>query len=230
MKILAFPFAGGHKYSFDFLKPHMNQHMFFEVLEYAGRGNRISEKPIDSIDEIINDLWPSVLNFITKEPYIIYGHSMGGLIAFLMCRRIQEKGLNQPTKLIVSGKKAPYIERESKIWNYPREQFWEELISLGGVPKEIQNEVSLKDFFEPIIRSDFKAIEEYSFQRMDLLDIPIDVLYGDEELEKENDFSDWNKETTNKVALYTFKGNHFFIQNYAKDIADHLIRGFQGRK
>jgi surfactin synthase thioesterase subunit len=224
MRVLAFPFAGGNKYSFDFLKPYLNPKIRFEVLEYAGRGNRISEKPIDSIDSIVDDLWLNTLNFTEEDqPYIIYGHSMGALIAFLLCHEIQKKGLKKPSKLIVSGKKAPQAKREEKIWNYPSEQFWKELINLGGIPREIQNEVTLRDFFEPIIRADFKAVEELFFQRKNVLDIPIKVLYGDGELERENDFLDWNLETSNEVTFYKFKGNHFFIHDYAQDIANHFI-------
>lgn len=223
MKVLAFPFAGGNKYSFDFLKPYLNPKIQFEVLEYAGRGNRVSEKPIDSIDSVVDDLWLNTLNFIKEESYIIYGHSMGALIAFLLCHEIQKKGLKKPFKLIVSGKKAPQAKREEKIWNYPSEQFWKKLISLGGIPEEIQNESTLREFFEPIIRVDFKVVEEFFFQRRDLLDIPIEVLYGDKEFDRENDFLDWNLETSGGVTFYKFRGNHFFIHDYAQDIANHFI-------
>ncbi|NQY06730.1 MAG: thioesterase [Flavobacteriaceae bacterium] len=223
MKVLAFPFAGGNKYSFNFLKSYLNPKIRLEVFEYAGRGNRVSEKPIDSLDSIVNDLWPNTLNFIKEEPYIIFGHSMGGLVAFLMCHKIQKNGLKKPSKLIISGRKAPQTKREEKIWNYPSEQFWKELINLGGIPKEIQNEATLRDFFEPIIRADFKAVEEFFFQRKDLLDIPIEVLYGDKECKNKKDFLDWSQETTNEVNFYIFKGNHFFIHDYAQDIANHFI-------
>ncbi|AGC75273.1 surfactin synthase thioesterase subunit [Nonlabens dokdonensis] len=223
MKVLAFPFAGGNKYSFDFLRPNLNQKIQFKVLEYAGRGERISEKPMESIDSIVDDLWQSTLNFIKDTPYIIYGHSMGALIAFLMCHQIQKKGLKKPSKLIVSGRKPFYPEKKEKIWCYPSEQFWNELISLGGIPEEIQQETSLREFFEPIIRADFKAVEEYFHGRMHTLDIPIEVLYGDEELDGEDDYLGWNKKTTNTVNFYPFKGNHFFIHNHAQVIANHFI-------
>ncbi|WP_209405585.1 thioesterase II family protein [Pseudozobellia sp. WGM2] len=226
MKIIAFPYAGGNKYSYDFLKPYLKKKMVLEVFENPGRGKRVLEKSLDSIGAIIDDLSIRVIPSIRKnEPYIMYGHSMGALIAFLICKRIQEKRLKLPLKLIVSGKKAPHSPREQKISSYPSAQFWEELTSLGGIPKEVDNEIQLRDFFEPIIKADFRAIEEYSFKKSRQLDIPIDVLYGNEELKNKNDFLDWNRETTNKVTLYPFEGNHFFIHKHAQDIANHLIRG-----
>ncbi len=229
MKIIAFPYAGGNKYSYNFLKPYLEKNIRFEVFEYAGRGNRISEKPLDSIDAIVDDLWPHILKVIkTEEPYAFYGHSMGALVGYLLCHRIQEKKLKEPQRLIISGRKAPRVARDKKIWNYPRDQFWKELIDLGGIPKEMQEEASLRDFFEPIIKADFKSVEQYSYNENQQLNIPIDVLYGDEEKENENDFTDWMKETKKQVSCHSFKGNHFFIHNYAQDIANYFVRRYDG--
>lgn len=231
MKILAFLYAGGNKYSYNFLKPYLEKNIRFEVFEYAGRGNRISEKPLDSIDAIVDDLWYPISKAIdTEEPYVFYGHSMGALVAYLLCQRIQNNALKEPEKLIVSGRKAPRVARDKKIWQYPKDRFWKELIALGGIPKEMQEEASLRDFFEPIIKADFKAVEQYTFKSGKPLNIPIDVLYGDEEKENESDFADWEKETTKEVTYHSFQGNHFFIHIYAQDIAKHLFRGFSASK
>ena len=225
MTIIAFHYAGGNRYSYDFLKPYLNGDIEIEVFENRGRGKRILEDPLESVDAIIEDLWISMTPLIRKKKtYCLYGHSMGALIALLVCHKIQENGLDKPMRLVVSGKKSPRLQEEKKIWKYPSQEFWEELILLGGIHKEIEDEIQLRDFFEPIIKADIKAIEEYSFTKSKQLDIPIDVLYGDEELENENDFLDWNKETTNIVNFYPFTGNHFFINGHAQSVANHFIR------
>lgn len=224
MTIIAFPYAGGNKFAYNFLKQHFKESVNLEVFEYAGRGNRISEDLMYSVDDILDDLWPKVLKTIEKgDPYIIYGHSMGALVAFLLCHKIKGANLIQPLKLVVSGRKIPTLSKENKISDYPSEDFWNELVSLGGLPKGVMDEMALKDFFEPILRADFKAVEEFYFEKMEKLKIPMHVLYGDEELENENDFSDWKHETIEKITFHSFKGNHFFIHNHAEDIAKILI-------
>src|SRR5690606_26706808 len=166
----------------------------------------------------------------TEEPYVFYGHSMGALVAYLLCQRIQNNALKEPEKLVVSGRKAPRVARDKKIWQYPKDRFWKELIALGGIPKEMQKEASLRDFFEPIIKADFKAVEQYTFKSGKPLNIPIDVLYGDEEKENENDFVDWEKENKKELTYRSYKRHHFFIHIYAQDIAKHLFRGFSTSK
>lgn len=50
MKLIAFPFAGGNKYSFDFLRPYLKSNkMALRVLEYPGRGQRIMEPAARSL-------------------------------------------------------------------------------------------------------------------------------------------------------------------------------------
>lgn len=227
MKVIAFPFAGGNKYSYNFLNSFLAPfNISMEVFEYSGRGDRINESLCDSIDSIVKDLLPRVLKRITEEDdYIIYGHSMGALVGYLINCKIEELSFKNPLRLIVSGRKSPSTEREQKISQLLSDEFWIELIKLGGIPDEIEK--LLRDFFEPILRADFQVVENYTHKTDVPLKIPIDVLYGNEELENESDFQNWKKETTNIVELKEFNGNHFFIYEHAQDIANHFIRTFQ---
>ena len=231
MKVIAFPFAGGNKYSFDFFKPYLlNNNISLEVFEYPGRGQRMRENLIASMEAVVNDLFPKVLSSINndEDSYIIYGHSMGAIIAYLICEQIERrKDIIKPKRMIVSGRTAPSIFSDEITYHLPSDIFWEKVFDMGGVPEGIIKESAIKDFYEPILRNDFKAIEEYEYEEAIPLSIPIDVLYGDEECKNKKDFLDWSQETTNEVNFYTFKGNHFFVHNYAQDIANHFIQGFR---
>ncbi len=79
----------------------------------------------------------------------------------------------------------------------------------------------------PILRADFKVVEEYIYQKKNKLNIPIDVLYGNEEIDVETDIFKWKEESLKQVNIFEFKGDHFFIYEHTKNIANHLIRGFR---
>jgi external thioesterase TEII len=211
MKIIAFTFAGGSRYSFQMFSKKISH---FIVEEYPGRGLRVKEKLLTEIDMIIEDLLPKVIKEIeTTKEYIIYGHSMGALIGFLICHRLQELEIKSPLKLVVSGRNDPSLKRDKKIADLPNIQFWEEVIKIGGIPDELKKHPELIDFYVPILKADFKAIEEYHYEKSEKLKVPIDVFYGKSEGISENEIEGWKNHSTEKVVLNSLEGNHFFIYN-----------------
>lgn len=211
MKIISFPFAGGNKYSFREIAQNISE---FTIIEYAGRGFRINENLIIDIELLIEDLFLKVKNEITAtDDYIIYGHSMGALVGYLICQKIEDLGLKKPQKLVVSGKKSPSIKRETKLSHLHEKEFWQEVIKLGGIPDELINHLELIDFYIPILKADFTAIENYHYVKKEKLTVPIDVFYGSEEATEE-EMIGWQEETTANVTITQMEGNHFFIFNH----------------
>ncbi|RKR04568.1 surfactin synthase thioesterase subunit [Flavobacterium sp. 90] len=227
MKIISFSFAGGSKYAFQKFTSKTNDLI---VIEYPGRGIRIHEDLIYDIELFIEDLLNKVKNeILTNEKYIIYGHSMGALVGYLICQKIEEVGLKKPLKLVVSGKKMPSIEREVKLSHLPDKELWQEVIKLGGIPDELLNYPELIDFYTPILKADFAAIENYEYVKKEKLTIPIDVFYGSEEARKE-EMQGWKDETIENVTITELEGNHFFIFdhvdffiNYFNNLTKNLI-------
>jgi external thioesterase TEII len=211
VKVIAFPFAGGSKYSFHNIFKDLPQ---VNVIEYPGRGRRMNEKLMDNIDLLIEDLLLAVKDQINNcEEYIIYGHSMGALIGYLICHKIRDLGMTPPVKLVVSGRKPPLIARKKDLSHLPDNLFWEEVIKLGGIPDELQHHPELMEFYIPILKSDFKIIENYNHVELEKLNLPIDVFYGTEEDITEEEIIQWKNESTEKVTIKSLEGNHFFIFN-----------------
>jgi len=160
MKIIALPFAGGNKYSFNLLtKELIKNSISLDVIEYPGRGQRFQEKFLESTLEIVDDVINKLIEKKIDSEYIIYGHSMGALIGYLVCQKLEGLKIHKPMKLIVSGRVAPSILKDRKTNQLPSKEFWEEINKLGGMPNDILKEKELKDFFEPILGSSTKLVE-----------------------------------------------------------------------
>ncbi|MFK7107583.1 thioesterase II family protein [Flavobacterium oreochromis] len=201
---MVFHFAGGNKYSFQKIFGDFKSGFFFEM-DRNSHGN---------LDNKVNNFINKLMSLNVKiDDYIFYGHSMGALLAYLLCHKLQEENLPMPQKLIVSGKKAPSIPRENKISHLPDGEFWNEIVALGGIPDEMLNYPELIDYYLPILRHDFKLVESYKYEKKPKLNIPIDVFYGSEEATKE-EMLGWKEETTGKVTITKLEGNHFFIFNH----------------
>ena len=221
MKIIAFTFAGGNKYSYNnlFQKEHKAV-----VLEYPGRGARMAESLLTSLDAIIADVYPKVQKEIaTAESYIIYGHSMGSLVAYEICKRIEKQGLQLPVKLILNGVKGPQHSREKIISHLSDHDFWDEITKLGGIPVEIAKNRELVDFFAPILKADYKCVESYRHDAVSpVINIPIDVFYGSEEDITEEEVSGWNEVSSKEVNITKLAGNHFFIFEHKAFFANYF--------
>lgn len=223
MKIIAFPFAGGSKYSYPKFTQNLSQ---FTVIEYPGRGMRVNDEMIIDIDLLMEDLFLKVKQEINScEEYIIYGHSMGALVGYLVCHRIQQLGMKKPLKLVVSGRKAPSIKRGKVLSLLQDNLFWQEVIKKGGIPDEFQNHPELIAFYTPILKTDFKAIENYQYIKKEKLTIPIDVFYGSKEATEE-EMQDWKDETTAEVTITKMEGNHFFIYNHVDFFVNLFKKSF----
>lgn len=212
MQIIVFPFAGGSRFSFQKFSVEIEN---MTVMDYPGRSSRINESLIIDIHLLVDDMAQKLSNQIAsmEDEYIVYGHSMGAAIAHLICQKIEKLGLKKPSKLVISGKKTPSIGRELKIAHLENNEFWEELVKLGGIPNELTKHTELIEFYTPILKADFTAVENYQYVKKEKLTIPIDVFYGSEEATEE-EMLGWKEETTEKVTITQLEGNHFFIFNH----------------
>lgn len=216
--IIAFPFSGGNKHSYtDFESLNMI------TLEYPGHGQRYKEPLLSDIHDIVDDAIKSLEKITLDEEYIIYGHSMGALIGYLVCQKLQQLNRPGPIRLIVSGKNAPKIKFNAGISHLPENQFWDKIIAMGGVPQEFLNNKNVLHLFTPVLKSDFKSVEEYKYDADNQkLTVPIDVFYGSNESLDDLQIQAWREETDLNVDIVKLEGNHFFIYKHKEFFINHF--------
>lgn len=209
--LFTIPFAGGNKYAFKSFNKYLENDFILKPLELSGRGNRIAEDLMTNLSDIVDDLFYKIREYLNDE-YIIYGHSMGGLLAYLLTIRIEESNLLVPSSIIISGRSYPTMKPKKIRYNLSKEKFKDTLIELNGTPKEVLEYPELFDFFEPILRADFEAIESYSFKQDKKLNTKISILYGkDEKGFRKKDAKRWQEFTNLAIDFTQFEGGHFFI-------------------
>lgn len=222
MNLFCFPFAGANKYSYNQFMPHLAKGITIHTLELPGRGRRIREPAFTDIHEMAGDLYQMIHKNLFR-PYALYGHSMGTILAYLVIKKIIRDGLPLPVYLFVSGRGGPAaLEKKRNRYLLPRNEFIAELREMGGSPDEVLNDDALMDFFEPILRADFAAIEQYRYEETAPFPVPILAMAGLEEKITMDELAAWQKETTRRAELRNFTGKHFFIYEHAQELV-HLI-------
>jgi len=182
-----------------------------EGLELPGRGRRGAEPLCASLEDLADDVFRQIQQRATATPYALYGHSMGALLAFLAAHRIRAAGSARPQALFLSGSSAPAARELRRRHLLPPAEFKTMLRELGGCPPQVLDDPELLDFFEPILRADFKAVETWQRQDQPPLDIPFVVMSGLEDDSDAGDTGGWASETTAECRQLEFSGDHFFI-------------------
>ena len=207
MKVFALPFAGASATGYYRFNRFFNKHITICPGELPGRGTKSGEELEHSIDGMIDSIYGEILNEISDgEPYAIYGHSMGSLLAYELAYRLcEDEGVdNRPLKLLVSGRIAPQVKtKNEKNYLLSTEEFKEKILSYSLVSsEEVFKDQKLLDFFIPIMRADFEAVEEYSYLEHKKLNIDIAAFWGmDDYSVKYEDVVKWKEMTNGMFSL-----------------------------
>jgi surfactin synthase thioesterase subunit len=152
---------------------------------------------------------------------------MGAKIAFELTQKILEKGLASPKHIFFSGRGAPYIlgKDEKEYHMLPDKEFKEEVLKLGGTPKEFFEHPELLEVFLPLLRNDFMlAAREVNGKEVRPLPFNITVFLGkDEELTPEQ-IDGWKNYTEGDCTIHYFNGGHFFINEKTEEVVEIISR------
>ncbi len=202
-----------------FLPPNFN----LITLEYPGRGSRIREALVNDMDALIEDVFLQLKESDTESPYVIYGHSMGAVVGYLMMKKVLENQLSLPLALFFTGAAAlSTLQKEPVRHQMSKEEFIEDIMRLGGSPDEILLNRAFMEFYEPILRADFEAIEKYAYQKTLPCNTPMYVITGSEENITPQQAILWQEETTADFEFTQLPGKHFFIFDHAQTLIAYI--------
>lgn len=224
-KLFLIPFAGGNKTAFQAYEPLLKEKFELYPLELSGHGTRLSEPLHETLFEMRDDLLQQIEKYVDNDS-IIYGHSLGGLLGYLLILHLEQSKQITPQQLIVSGRASPSLPPSNIRHNLPQKEFFNHLQNLGGMPSIFFEHVEFFELFEPILRADFKAIETFHFKINQQIHSQITVLFGKEDYFTLEEAKKWKKFTHCKsFQLHTFEGGHFFINTHTKAICD-IMKAF----
>lgn len=213
IQVFLLHFAGGNCYSFQFLKPYMPREISFFSLELPGRGKRMKEPLLIDQSRAIEDYLQQIQSLRNDKPFLVYGHSMGASLGLRLTKRLEEVG-DAPARLIVSGNAGPGTGEKKKRSEMNDVELKEELRKLGGVPEEVLENEELYNFFIPIMKADFKLLEDgdepgEAFK----LNTGITAVMGEQE-ETAAKIGNWARFTQAGFDHQLLSGNHFFIHDH----------------
>ena len=176
----------------------------------------------NDMDDAVEDIFRIISTEIDDCPYAIFGHSMGGSIAYNVAQMIQRNDLPLPAHGFFSARKAPHLSRDydKQCHLMSDDEFRAELIDLGGTPPEFFDHPELMQLFLPLLKNDFRITEtERTDGPINPLDIDISVFFGKEDDFTGEECNGWRLHTRRECNIQFFEGGHFFLHNETGRIA-----------
>ena len=223
-KLFCISYAGGSANCYAIWNKYLSKDIDLIPIELAGRGKRMGEPFYDSWESLAKDIYKKIVDNINDgDNYAIYGHSMGSWITYEVVKRIYKNNINKPYELFFSANSPPHLEpKEEKISSLPDDDFAKKIYDMGDTPKEILSG-ELKNFFLPILRSDYKLVESYPHKKENIIfDCPIHVLYGTKDNLDYDDLIQWKKYAGSDFYINSFDGGHMFFKEKSLETVNYL--------
>ncbi|MGL4798882.1 MAG: thioesterase II family protein [Cellulosilyticaceae bacterium] len=223
MQLFCLPYAGGAATQLFAWQKILGDQVRVIPVELPGRGRRMGEALHTQFDDLLSEVASCVCSQLDGTPYAILGHSMGGMLAFELAKKLQREEKPVPEYLILSGTKLPSVSTE-QYSTLSDDQFTQRIKALGGMSEEVLENEELMAFFLPIIRADFQVVETYSPKVLEEpLRCKVVLFQGDEDAyTKEDALSEWHKLVAEPLKIYTFSGGHFFINEKRSEVLETL--------
>jgi surfactin synthase thioesterase subunit len=187
-------------------------------VELPGRGVRAGEPLSTDPVRLAASLAGEVEGQIDR-PYALFGHSLGGLLAFELAHALLERGAAPPLVLFASGSEAPAV-RDDRDLARPRSdaELIADLRGYRGTPEEALADAELMAAVLPVLRADFMMAGAYAYRPRPALPCPVHVLAGTEDDLDRPALEAWGRETHGDFAIDLFDGDHFFIHSRQAEV------------
>jgi medium-chain acyl-[acyl-carrier-protein] hydrolase len=155
-----------------------------------------------------------VLQPLLDIPFVLFGHSLGALVAFEFARLLRRRGLAAPRALLVSGFRAPHLPpREPAVAAWPDDEFIRYVTQMEGTAAAAFAHAELRALILPALRADFEVLERYEHAHEPPFDFPVHVFGGaDDPLVPPQDLAPWAEHTRARCPVHLLPGHHFYLQ------------------
>jgi surfactin synthase thioesterase subunit len=231
-RVFAFPYSGAGASAYHQWAGYFSQRKIdFIGIQLPSRESRLSEEPLSHLPFLIDTLASEIIPFLNK-PFVFFGHSLGALIAFELCRALRKKGVALPTHLFLSAFHPPSQPNPNKaLHQLTDNEFIEGIRAYGNTPEKVLSNTLLMELLLPMLRADFALHETYHYKKEAPLSCPITVFKGHHDsFAKAKDMSGWQLQTQSHYEEIEYAGDHFFLNDYRESISQKLINSFHHSK
>ncbi|EGD54953.1 thioesterase II family protein [Gordonia neofelifaecis] len=213
--LIVFPHAGGGASSYRDLSGRLSACFDVRVMQYPGRQDRMREPAATGLPDLAVEAVEAFLADpeLADRPTVVFGHSMGAIVAFEFTRRLTDAG-RAPQQLIVSAATAP--SRVAQLPEHPDsdEELMAHLTGLQGTGGAVMGSESVMRMALPVLRADYRAFDAYDCGADVRISVPLQVIGGaDDPVIRPHQLHSWT-DHADDVDVTVVDGGHFYLNEH----------------
>ncbi|MFI8723455.1 thioesterase II family protein [Bacillus altitudinis] len=217
IQLICFPFAGGYSASYRPLFEQLKDTAEVTAAEPPGHGTNFM--PLETSIDRLAELYKEGLTGKLNRPFILFGHSMGGLVVYRLTQLLEKEGID-PAAVVISAIQPPQTKRQI-LTHLSNEAFVQHIAEMGGIPKELLENKPMMDYFTPSLRADYQALESFQHTDKTIIKSPVYLLNGKQDKKCMEDADGWLT-WANAIERTDFEGGHMYINTHLEQFAEHM--------
>jgi medium-chain acyl-[acyl-carrier-protein] hydrolase len=223
LRLICLPYAGGRAGIFLDLAGELPDGVELGAVELPGHGGRLREVPYPRLGPLVAHLTDRLAERVDK-PFVLFGYSMGGLLAFEVARELAARGLPGPRALFIAAAEAPHVSPASPpVRELSAADLIAQLGRFGSGQHSLLQNAELAAIMLPVLRADLSVCETYVYEPGPPLDCPLFAFGGtDDARVPRRSLAAWAARTTGEFSLDLLPGGHFFLDTARAAFAERL--------
>lgn len=225
VRLFLLPYAGGNAGVFRDWLPLFPADIAAQAVQPPGRLDRRDEPLLTDLGPMTEALGEAIAAELDGRPFALFGHSMGGLLAYRVAVLLAAEYGATPM-LVASagwtpeGFSMPTLEQVQ----LPQPELVSWIVGLGSLPPVIYQDPELLELTIPPTRADLTACARYVDDGAPVPCPVISYTGRDDPLLTADAPESWNGRSPEYLGNSAFPGGHFFIYAAALPIAADLTR------
>ncbi|MGW0828065.1 thioesterase II family protein [Streptomyces sp. NPDC002845] len=224
LRMFCFPYAGGGASAYAGWQRWLGTGVEVLPVQLPGREGRMPEPRFTDLSALVADL-DRELGEELDGPHVLYGHSMGALVAFALAQHRRARGERLPLALLLGAHRAPHLPAPPITHGYVADdmELVRGLAALGGLPRVLLDRPDWLAALLPVVRGDLMLCDGAGSVDRTPLPIPLHTFAGaDDQLVTVPEIREWSLYSTRECETVVVPGGHFYIREQENVFLDRL--------
>lgn len=224
VRLVCFPFAGGAASAFRDWAPLLPDSVELVAVQYPGRHDRAGEALPPDLPTLAGRIATAIRPLVSRST-AFFGHSMGGMVAFEVARRLQPRFPAPLARLFVSSCSPPATLRPRGL-RFEDAELRDYVRSMGGAGGVAVTDDDLWQLVRPVIEGDLRLTESYRYEPGAPLAVPISTVAGDrDEYAPPSSMPGWHDLSLAATEHHVLPGGHFHFEDNLPALVRVLAAG-----
>jgi|SRR5579872_1120384 len=222
MPLICVPFAGAGASFFYTWSEMAPDDIALMTVQLPGREWRLAEEPYTDAQQAADALFLELADELGGSgPVMLFGHSLGAVLAFELARRFCDHPGFDVARLMVSGSPGPWTQRTRRATGLADDEFFERVSEFAEYSDDTLKNPEVRELILPVLRADVEMHENYRPPHSDPLPAPIISIRGaEDQLVPVEQAAEWSDATSREFELLSLPGGHMYLMHSA----DELLR------